>query len=421
MAKISGYDIDLYYLIFLGFPTSCYNKDSMQPKFMSMSVHLNSSQFHQIIRELCPKLGQAFKFFKLSNNKHLQPLEIETPLELLECGYKGVCIVTSLSSSVIDINNVSSSSIIHSTQSQSTNSNPVLPLFTPSISITPTTSAITNPIQTQSIISNPNLLPRTTVPLINNTIDSTSSHTSIPRLIISPNNYDLTTMRKARLEGLNDTQQIWIRRENIVHDAIEVYKNPSILECKVFVKFMDEIAEDLDGVTREFFSSFWAQFLSEYGAGESIKYLSLSPDVCVSEDELCAAGRILLHGFLLTGFIPLSLNHAVLFKLLTGRDPSNKITTRSYLACLSETDQHTLDVAKSVTSYDSIMQVKLAEIFSMCRLSSIPSPESFKQTLDNISKYVTLISPYFAISFMITADNILMTSLKIHFSITSLQ
>ena len=84
--------------------------------------------------------------------------------------------------------------------------------------------------------------------------------------------------------------------------------------------------------------------------------------------ELCAAGRIMLHGFLLTGFIPLSLNHVVLFKLLT--DPSNKLVRRSYLACLSETD--TLDVAKSVTSYDSIMQVKLAEIFSMCRLSSIP-------------------------------------------------
>ena len=63
----------------------------------------------------------------------------------------------------------------------------------------------------------------------NSTIDSTARHTRIPRLIISPNNYEFMTMLKARLKVLNDTQQIWIRREHTVHDAIDAYLNAKFI------------------------------------------------------------------------------------------------------------------------------------------------------------------------------------------------
>ena len=57
-------------------------------------------------------------------------------------------------------------------------------------------------------------------------------------------------------------------------------------------------------------------------------------------EELCAAGRILQHGILLTGFIPLSLNHALLFKLLTVRDPTKSQQEAILHAQVNQTNTH---------------------------------------------------------------------------------
>eukprot|EP00112_Aurelia_sp_Birch-Aquarium-sp1_P015961 Seg3578.3 transcript_id=Seg3578.3/GoldUCD/mRNA.D3Y31 product="Ubiquitin-protein ligase E3A" protein_id=Seg3578.3/GoldUCD/D3Y31 len=81
------------------------------------------------------------------------------------------------------------------------------------------------------------------------------------------------------------TQQLLLRRDHIVDDAVQQYQDIAILHHKLSVKFDGEKGEDLDGLTREFFSLF-----------------SLNPTKMIDADELKAVGRILMHGYILCGY-----------------------------------------------------------------------------------------------------------------------
>ena len=80
--------------------------------------------------------------------------------------------------------------------------------------------------------------------------------------------------------------------------------------------------------------------------------------------------------FILTGFLPHNLNHATLFKLVTGKDPSAEFVTKSYLSCLNNRENQIINTALKSQSYDGVLQVQLAELFSGTQLSVMPSPAS---------------------------------------------
>ena len=110
-----------------------------------------------------------------------------------------------------------------------------------------------------------------------------SSSSAAPYSSISGNKElsveNFTCARKTRCDQLEPTDQLLVRRDYLVVDAISWYKDPSTINSKLFVKLLDEDVEDLDGVTREFFSSFWHQFQKLYGNGEYITYFKLHPEV----------------------------------------------------------------------------------------------------------------------------------------------
>ena len=80
----------------------------------------------------------------------------------------------------------------------------------------------------------------------------------------------------ARTCDLGETQQMLIRRDNIYHDTIEQYKDAEAIKCKVLVKFDDEVGEDLQGLTKQFFSLFWKSFVSMHCHGSNQKLLNIS-------------------------------------------------------------------------------------------------------------------------------------------------
>ena len=77
------------------------------------------------------------------------------------------------------------------------------------------------------------------------------------------------------------------------------------------MRFEGETGDDLDGLTREFFSIFWAEFTQKL-PGNVRKYFAVDPCSVMATDDLKAVGRILVHGFLLTGYLPLYINHSLL-------------------------------------------------------------------------------------------------------------
>lgn len=64
-------------------------------------------------------------------------------------------------------------------------------------------------------------------------------------------------------------QQVIIRRSKIISDTLNFYKSNDITSNKLYVKFDGEEGEGFDGVTREFFSSFWDTFKKQHMEGAS--------------------------------------------------------------------------------------------------------------------------------------------------------
>ena len=107
--------------------------------------------------------------------------------------------------------------------------------------------------------------------------------------------------------GFTDRQEILINRDEIVRNALQQYQDISMLSCNIFVKFQNESGHDENVLTKEFFSRFWMEFSGKYLKGN--KTFASQMEEVLSEKEFRAVGRILIHGFILTGYLPLFLNH----------------------------------------------------------------------------------------------------------------
>ena len=82
---------------------------------------------------------------------------------------------------------------------------------------------------------------------------------------------------------------------------------------KLTVKFENELGEDYSGVSREFFSEFWLKFLKRNFYVNN-QYLPLmTPHNLYAEHVFVAAGRILIHGYILLDYLPFSLNTALMY------------------------------------------------------------------------------------------------------------
>lgn len=95
---------------------------------------------------------------------------------------------------------------------------------------------------------------------------------------------------------------------NIVKDVLGYYKDASILNFRIKVVFEGIIGEDLGGLTRNMFSSFWKKACKEFFRGEDavVPFLPIhrrreAPDI------FAAIGRVLCHMIGLCGILPPNL------------------------------------------------------------------------------------------------------------------
>lgn len=59
---------------------------------------------------------------------------------------------------------------------------------------------------------------------------------------------------------MNTTQQILIRRDYILENAAGFYNPDEIILSKLYVRFAGDQGQDLEGVKRDFFCTFWKGF-----------------------------------------------------------------------------------------------------------------------------------------------------------------
>ena len=72
----------------------------------------------------------------------------------------------------------------------------------------------------------------------------------------------MTELRERKLGEMQETQELLLERGEISQCAIDYYmKDHDIVKCKLYVSYLNEPGDDFQGLTREFFSEFWRNFL----------------------------------------------------------------------------------------------------------------------------------------------------------------
>ena len=132
-----------------------------------------------------------------------------------------------------------------------------------------------------------------------------------------------------------------IRRTNAVNDVIELHRQEHImLECPIHIQFDGEIAVDQGGVSREMFSLFWDEVITSHFEGSH----TVTPLVHAHTDmnSLPMMGKILSHGYLVSGFLPVRIALPCLVLMLLGSTDETikeKVLVEAFMKYISNTDR----------------------------------------------------------------------------------
>ena len=158
---------------------------------------------------------------------------------------------------------------------------------------------------------------------------------------------------------------VTVHRSNIVEDMMSAYVDQDIVKSVITIQFKDECGLDFDGIKREAYSLFWENAIPRYFEGTC----TFVPRICpgIEENVYTILGRILWHGYILSGVFPISINKVFLTLMLAGKESIN--------------DEGFLDgFLEYVSSYE---RVKLSHILMEEKLSQ----ESKNFLLDFMSEY----------------------------------
>lgn len=129
-----------------------------------------------------------------------------------------------------------------------------------------------------------------------------------------------------------------------MEDILKLYRqDDAIIRTTLEVTFINEPAEDADGLTRELFSQGWKSILPLFFEGTNFHVPRVDPDC--SEELFEILGRIASHGFVLTGFCPLGIAPASIIAIFDSDSLSEADLIYSFLYFLTEGERATAEKA----------------------------------------------------------------------------
>ena len=152
-------------------------------------------------------------------------------------------------------------------------------------------------------------------------------------------------------------KHIFISRRDILTDVTLHYQEDCILNERLYVTFVDEPADDFMGVIKDMFSSVWKAIREKFLTGENYSRFFVAPGYLCLVKEYVVFGRILESGFDLVGFVPIFLNQAQLFFIMTGVVPSIDLIFKGFYDCLAASEVDLFD-------FDEEFKSKLLDLFS---------------------------------------------------------
>lgn len=197
-----------------------------------------------------------------------------------------------------------------------------------------------------------------------------------------------------------------VKRVSIFTNLLDLYQSNSdiVLEYPLQMNYVNEQAVDLGGVSRDVMTAFWLHAYEKLFEGSLFFVPAVHPSTDFAKFEVL--GKILSHGYLCTGFLPIRIALPTLIAMVLG--PSVPITSQlfnqAFYEYLNEVDRSILNRAVQITQSDSGVKAfpsslmnELITVFSNLGFREVPSPSCLLKTVSNIAKFVFFTNPMSAI------------------------
>ena len=189
----------------------------------------------------------------------------------------------------------------------------------------------------------------------------------------------------------------YICRKDIYNDLIKLYSEQAeiVLEYPLQMKFMDEIAIDAGGVSRDSFSAFFDEAYHHLFDGSS--FLHPATHACVNMQSFPVLGAVISHAYLAVGVFPDRIAFPCLAAALLGPTTmiSDSVIQECFISSLSAHESAMLQNAASCVDnrYVPDVESELTSIFANHGVRGIVKPQNLRRLLLQASKYTFLIKP----------------------------
>ena len=179
-----------------------------------------------------------------------------------------------------------------------------------------------------------------------------------------------------------------INRGDLFNNVLHLFASDDITkEYPLRIRFKGELAIDTGGVMRDMVSAFWEIAYEKCCDGDSLLVPLIHPGSDTS--MFTKLGRILSHGYMQCGFLPLKIAFPVLAAMLLGVEIAipNKFLISTFIDSLNNYEQDLLKQGLSSTEFSCDLQGKLVAIVSRFGARELPTPNNLKDSILQLAKY----------------------------------
>ena len=193
-----------------------------------------------------------------------------------------------------------------------------------------------------------------------------------------------------------------VHRSNVYAETIGLYSNNTniVHQLPIKVRFQGEMGVDTGGLGRDFFSAFWDEAYRKMFEGSSILIPAVHAHIEMS--SLPVLGKIISHGYLSSGHLPVRIAFPTLAAILLG--PTTEVPSRLLIQAfhdyLSPLDRSCIREAVKVQKFGSSLSEKLVSILSRFECRQMPSPSNLSQLVLQIAQHEFISRPFAAITLM---------------------
>ena len=198
-----------------------------------------------------------------------------------------------------------------------------------------------------------------------------------------------------------------VYRDNLYEDVVDLYREGDIVREYPFkIEFFGELGVDYGGLQRDMFTGFWGKAYSILFEGATLLTPMIHPQTDMSLFPII--GRILSHGYLASGILPIRIALPTLSTMLLGPSSSDSIPKRvlldTFLDYISASDR---DIFRKALDYvhcrnkeifPSEMKEELMTTLSNFGCRTMPTPSSLTSLIEQVAKYEFVVKPAAGIS-----------------------